>query len=93
MVGRPCNIAAALLTLCVVATAHAGDARPSIPYNGTATMQADGTIELALKQTADGKPAEGVLIYKVGDNAYDDIRRHLPGLRPGRTQRFSAWKD
>jgi hypothetical protein len=56
-------------------------------------MLDDGTIELDLKTTADGKPAEGTLVYKVGDNAYDSIRRQLGGLQPGQTKRFSPWKD
>ena len=83
----------ALGMLCAIGAAHAGDARPSMPYHGTATMLDDGTIELDLKTTADGKPAEGTLVYKVGDNAYDSIRRQLGGLQPGQTKRFSPWKD
>ncbi len=87
------HIVMAVLLLCVGSRAFAGDARPSMPYHGTATMLDDGTIELNLKTAADGKPAEGTLAYKVGDNAYDSIRRQLGGLRPGQTKRFGPWKD
>lgn len=87
------RIALGLLLLCAAGTAFAGDARPSMPYTGTATMLDDGTIELDLKTTADGKPAAGTLVYKVGDNAYDNIRRQLGGLQPGQVKRFGAWKD
>ena len=67
------RIALGLLLLSGAGAAFAGDARPSMPYTGTATMLDDGTIELDLKTTADGKPAAGTLVYKIGDNAYDNI--------------------
>jgi hypothetical protein len=72
---------------------RAGDARPSMPYTGTARMDSDGTITLQPAATADGKPAEsGVLTYKVGDRGYDSVKRHI-GLRPGDTKPFRPWKD
>jgi hypothetical protein len=71
----------------------AHDARPSMPYVGTATMQDDGTISLHLRLTADGKPVNDTLTYKVSDRAYDNILRHLGGLNPGDTKQFRPWKD
>lgn len=72
---------------------RAGEARPSMPYNGTASMDSDGTITLQPATTANGKPADsGVLTYKVGDRGYDSVKRHI-GLRPGDTKPFRPWKD
>ncbi len=69
------------------------DARPSMPYTGTATMLNDGTLSLRLRLNLDGTAANSVLTYKVGDRAYDNILRHLGGLRPGEIKPFSPWKD
>ena len=69
------------------------DARPSMLYSGTAAMLDDGTLTLHLRPTSDGKAANDVLTYKVSDRAYDDVLRHLGGLRPGETKQFRPWKD
>jgi hypothetical protein len=69
------------------------DARSSMPYVGSATMQDDGSISLHLRLTADGKPVDDTIIYKVSDRAYDNIVRHLGGLSPGDTKQFRPWKD
>jgi hypothetical protein len=34
-----------------------------------------------------------VLTYKISDRAYDNVLRHLGGLRPGETKPFTPWKD
>jgi hypothetical protein len=69
------------------------DARPSMPYVGTAAMLDDGTLSLHLRLTGDGKPVDDILTYKVSDRAYDSILRHLGGLSPGETKPFRPWKD
>jgi hypothetical protein len=69
------------------------DARLSMPYLGTATMLDDGTLTLHLRLSNDGKPVDETLTYKVSDRAYDNIRRHIGGLRPGETKEFRPWKD
>ena len=71
----------------------AQDARPSMPYTGTATMEDDGTLSLHLRLTSDGKPVDDIITYKVSDHAYDDILRHLGGLRPGDAKPFRPWKE
>ncbi len=75
---------------------RADDARPSMPYTGTAQMDRDGTITLQLTATADGKPINSidssVLTYKVGDRGYDSVKRHI-GLKPGDIKPFRPWKD
>jgi hypothetical protein len=72
---------------------RSSDARPSMPYSGTATMLDDGTVVLRRRLASDGTAVDDSLTYKVGDRAYDDVLRHLRGLRPGDTKPFSPWKD
>ncbi|WP_213774040.1 hypothetical protein [Bradyrhizobium sp. dw_78] len=69
------------------------EARPSMPFSGTAIMQDDGAITLHLRLTSDGKDIDDSLTYKTTDRGYDDIVRHLGGLNPGETKSFSPWKD
>ena len=87
-----------VIMLCVAGASAAqelrpSDARPSMPYTVTATMLTDETITLRLRLASDGTPAHDIITYKVGDRAYDDILRHLGGLRPGEIKPFSPWKD
>ena len=77
---------------CSAQEARTSDARPSMPYTGTATMLDDGTLSLHLRLNSDGKPIDDTLTYKTSDRAYDDILRHLGGLRPGDTKQFRPWK-
>jgi hypothetical protein len=69
------------------------EARPSMPFTGTATMQDDGSLTLRLRLTSDGKPIDDTLTYKTTDRGYDDVLRHLGGLNPGDTKSFRPWKD
>jgi hypothetical protein len=69
------------------------DARPSMPFTGTATMQDDGSLTLHLRLTSDGKEIDDTLTYKTTDRGYDDVLRHLGGLDPGDTKSFRPWKD
>jgi hypothetical protein len=78
---------------CSAQEVRSSDARPSIPYAGTAAMLDDGTISLHLRITTDGKAVNDTLVYKVSDHAYDNVLRHLGGLRPGETKEFRPWKD
>jgi hypothetical protein len=89
-----------LLTLPTSGAAFAGDvkpspseARPSMPYAGTATMQDDGSLTLHLRLTSDGKEIDDTLSYKTTDRGYDNVLRHLSGLTPGDTKSFRPWKD
>lgn len=86
------------IVLCIASASSAqdrvtSDARPSMPYVGTAEMLDDGTLTLHLRLTSRGAPINDTLTYKVSDRAYDDILRHLGGLRPGETKEFRPWKD
>jgi hypothetical protein len=87
-----------LIMLCVASASTAqqvrqSDARPSMLYFGTAAMLDDGTLALHLRLTSDGKPVSDVLTYRISDRAYDNVLRHLGGLRPGETKPFTPWKD
>jgi len=87
-----------LSLLCVASASTAeqvrqSDARPSMLYFGTAAMLDDGALALHLRLTSDGKPVSDVLTYKISDRAYDNVLRHLGGLRPGETKPFTPWKD
>jgi hypothetical protein len=90
--------AAALIMLCAAGACPAqeirsSDARPSMPYVGTAAMLDDGSISLHLRLTTDGKSVNDTLVYKVSDRGYDNVLRHLGGLRPGETKEFRPWRD
>jgi hypothetical protein len=78
---------------CSAQDIRSSDARPSMPYVGTAAMLDDGTISLHLRLTSDGRAINDTLVYKVSDHAYDNILRHLGGLHPGETKDFRPWKD
>jgi hypothetical protein len=69
------------------------NARPSMPFSGTATMQDDGSLTLRLRQTSDGKEINDTLTYKPTDRGYDSVVRHLGGLEPGDTRNFRPWRD
>ena len=68
-------------------------ARPSMPYAGTATMHVDGSLALRLRLTSEDKEISDMLNYKTSDRGYDNVLRHLGGLRPGDTKSFRPWKD
>ncbi len=87
-----------ILMLCTAGAAFADDvrpstdARPSMPYTGTARMESDGTIILQLTATADGKPYDSTVTYKTTDRGYDTVKRHT-GLSPGTTRQLRPWKE
>jgi hypothetical protein len=78
---------------CPAQQIRSSDARPSMPYTGTAIMQDDGTLTLHLRLTSDGKAVSDTIVYKVSDRAYDNVLRHLGGMSPGDTRQFTPWKD
>ena len=60
---------------------------------GTATMSADGTITLRLRTGQRGVVGEGTISYKKGDKDYNDVLKHLGGLKPGETKPAPPWPD
>ncbi len=69
------------------------EARPSMPFTGTALMQDDGSLTLHLRLTRDGKEIDDTILYKPTDRGYDGVLRHLGGMRPGVSKPFRPWKD
>lgn len=69
------------------------EARPSMPFAGTALMQDDGSLTLHLRITSDGKEIDDTIHYKTTDRGYDSVMRHLGGMRPGDSKPFRPWKD
>jgi hypothetical protein len=53
----------------------------------------EDTIKIELRSTADGKPADGILVYKRGDRGFDNLLRHLGGIKPGESKAVRPWKD
>jgi hypothetical protein len=60
---------------------------------GAATMTRDGAITLRLRAEGPGMTGEGTLVYKRGDARYDDVLRHIGGIKPGETKPVPPWKD
>lgn len=87
-------VGTALLAMALLVTAApAQNARPSMPYYGTATMNPDDSLTLRFTSTADGKPADSTQTYAPDDRAYDSIKRHLRGISAGQTVPLTPWKD
>lgn len=83
----------ALPVMLAAGAAMAEDARMSMPYYGSATMNSDSSLVLHFTRTVDGKPADGSQTLIPSDNSYDNVRRHLAGIAPGRTVPLTPWKD
>jgi hypothetical protein len=60
---------------------------------GTATMLADGTLQLMLR--AEGGPALGdaLFSYPKGHPEYANVLKHLGGLNPGESKPVPPWPD
>ena len=58
---------------------------------GTAEMANDGTITLHLRSLWPDPIAESELIYAPDDPQYEDIKRHLGGITPGRPKPVKPW--
>jgi hypothetical protein len=69
------------------------EARPSMPFTGTARMEDDGSLTLHLRLTSDGKEIDDTIFYKTTDRGYDSVLRHLGGMRAGDSKPFRPWRD
>jgi hypothetical protein len=65
---------------------------PRVQFIGMASMSDDGTVTLRLTKTSDGKPADAIIIYKAEDPRYNEVLRHLGGLKPGQIKPVPAWE-
>jgi len=87
-------LVALLISLLFVVVVCA-DTDDKLKSMGVATMAADGTITLRLRATnaSDASVGEGVLIYKKDNPQYNDILKHLGGLKPGEAKNVASWPD
>ncbi len=61
---------------------------------GSATMSADGTITLDLRAVGSGGlTGDARFVYPRGHKDYEEILRHLGGLRPGETKPVPPWPE
>ncbi|TWT13084.1 hypothetical protein [Reyranella sp. CPCC 100927] len=87
-------VAVLMMIACAMAVAQtpkpkADEAPPSI---GVAQMRTDGTIVLYLRATAPGGAVgHGLLEYPPGHPQYQDIQRHLGGIKPGEMKNVPPW--
>lgn len=72
--------------------AHPEEAQ-EVEYIGTAKMLADGSIELRLYTTSDGKDAHMFQTLHKGDKLYAEVLSHVGGLKPGETKAVAPWPD
>ncbi|QIF03432.1 hypothetical protein G5S37_18500 [Roseimicrobium sp. ORNL1] len=73
---------------------------PSDPSIGTATMREDGTIEMQLRAEAESDRGKGsgikgdaLIKYAPGDPHYDEVLKHLGGLKKGETKPVPPWPE
>lgn len=61
---------------------------------GMATMNSEGTIILDLRaEGAGGARGDARLLYPRGHKQYDEILKHLGGLRPGEKKPVPPWPE
>jgi hypothetical protein len=58
---------------------------------GVAAMTDDGVIALRLRSLPPGPIGEGTMRYKPGDQEYEDIKKHIGGIKPGETKPVRPW--
>ncbi|RBP45624.1 hypothetical protein DES53_1026 [Roseimicrobium gellanilyticum] len=75
-------------------------ATSNAPSIGTAKMRTDGTIEMQLRAETesgygDGKGIKGdaLITYAPGDAHYDEVLKHLGGLKKGETKPVPPWPE
>jgi hypothetical protein len=87
-----------VLALLFALAAAAAGAQPAatVPCEqvasiGSATMTDDGTITLRLRSLPPGPIAEGTMSYRPGDPQYEEIKKHIGGIKPGETKPVRPW--
>jgi hypothetical protein len=58
---------------------------------GVATMSEDGVIRLQLMARGDGAVGDAILVYKPGDPMYEEVKKHIGGLKPGEEKPVPPW--
>ena len=64
-------------------------------FYGVASMEKDGTIMMRLRAPLPDCSGfgEGMLVYKPDSPDYQEVLRHIGGLRPGETKEVPPWPD
>lgn len=65
----------------------------SIFYVGEVTMEANGDIVLTYHRTTDGLFAESQERFRPGTKDYEEVIKHVGGLKPGESKLVPAWQD
>ena len=63
----------------------AEQALPQRHQTGSAQMEQDGTIILRFRVAAGANLGEGEMRYAPGTADYEQVRKHLPSLAPGKS--------
>lgn len=70
-----------------------GDTNPPSTI-GSATMKADGTIELLLRaEASDGAFGDAMFTYPLGHADYRMVLDHVGGLEPGESKAVPPWPE
>lgn len=60
---------------------------------GAATMKPDGTIVLQLRAQTGSTVGDALFSYAPGHAKYNDVLKHLGGLKPGESKPVPPWPD
>lgn len=60
---------------------------------GEAWLDENGSIVLRMRRTSDGIDVDSTKHYKAGDKYYDEVWKHLGGLKPGEKKLVQPWPD
>jgi hypothetical protein len=83
-------VTAAFVAAC--STAHRPD--PANDCIGSATMAADGTITLNLRAEGQrGEIGDGAVSYTRDNARYQEVLKHVDGLKPGEDKCVRPWPD
>jgi hypothetical protein len=86
---------ARILSVCTASVSAPGDAAADagVESIGVATMRPDGTIDLQLRayDPKTGAIGDGLLVYPPGHPDYQDVLKHLGGLKPGEQKPVPPW--
>jgi hypothetical protein len=67
--------------------------KPKQQSIGDAWLEKDGTIAMRLRNTADGMHLDATFTYNKTDSAYNDVLKHLGGLKPGEIKPVLPWTE
>ncbi len=60
---------------------------------GEAWLEKDGSITLNLRSDSTGASMNAQFNYKKSDKGFDDVIKHLNGIKPGETKQVPPWDE